>query len=751
MLETQAEVAPKLRSDLIISRQVVSDQPVYVVKDPAAEKYFRFREIEGYILNHLDGKVPLEDLRKKVEGEFSAALPRATLDAFVQKLGKLNLLAGAGEIAAPAPQSQAKVRGDVFYLRFKAFNPDALLNRMVQKLGFLFTPAFVTVSAFAILAAATLTFFNWNQIRIELPRLYNASSLLLAYVTMLFVITAHEFAHGLTCKYFGGGVREMGFMLIYFQPAFYCNVSDAWLFPKKSHRLWVTFAGAYFEIFIWALATVLWRLTDSYTLINYMALVVMTTSGIRTLFNLNPLVKLDGYYLLGDLVGVQNLRYRAFGYWSYGIRRVLGLKTNPLGTATPHEKRVFLIYGLLAGTYSIWLFVLVASALAGFLTRKYRGWGFVIFTLLLAAIFRMPLKKLLKAALHPVLNTAMRIKTARWVRIVALAGIVVALCFVRMDLRISGEFTILPVQNADVRAAVDGIIAEVSADEGDAVSKGSVVVSLSERDFQAELHKLKAQTDEAQARLKLLKVGSRPEELELARNLVAKADERVRYAAERLEIDEKLSAQKVLSQREFEDTREQNALRKRELQEAKDHLSVLLAGSRPEDIEATEAEIRKLEAQQRYLEEQVSFLKVTSPIDGIIVTHKLKDRLGEAVHKGDLIAKVHELKTVSVEIAVPESEIGDVKIGQPVVVKARAYPDRSFHGTVTIIAPVSTKPEGPHAERIVLVTTRFDNPDLLLKPDMTGNAKISCGEHRIINLMARRFLRFVKVEFWSWW
>lgn len=751
MLETKADIAPKLRSDLIISRQVVSGQPVYVVKDPTLEKYFRFREIEGYILNQLDGKVLLEDLRKKVEGEFGASLPPATLEAFIAKLRNLNLLAGAGEVVTPASPSHAKVRGDVFYLRFKAFNPDALLNRLVRKLRFLFTPPFVTISAAAIVFAAMLTFINWTQIRIELPRLYTASSLLLAYFTMLLVITLHEFAHGLTCKYFGGTVREMGFMLIYFQPAFYCNVSDAWLFPKKSHRLWVTFAGAYFEIFVWALATMLWRLTDSFTLINYMALVVMTTSGIRTLFNLNPLVKLDGYYLLGDVVGVQNLRYRAFGFWSNGIRWMLGLKTIPFATATRREKRVFLIYGLLAGTYSIWLFVLVASALAGFLTRKYHGWGFVVSALLLTAIFRAPLKKLLKAALHPVLNTVMRIKAARWIRIAVLAGIVVALCFVRMELRISGEFTILPVQNADVRAAVDGIIAEVYADEGDAIAKAAPVVSLSERDFKAELHKLQAQTDEAQAKLKLLKAGSRPEELELARTQVAKAEERVRYAAERLDIDEKLSAQKVLSQREFEDTREQNAMRKKELQEAKDHLSVLLAGSRPEDIEATEAEIRRLEAQQRYLEEQVSFLKVTSPIDGIVVTHKLKDRLGEAVRKGDLIAKVHELKTVSVEIAVPESEIGDVKIGQPVVVKARAYPDRTFRGSVAIIAPVATKPEGPHAERVVLVTTRFDNPDFLLKPDMTGNAKISCGERRIINLMARRFLRFVKVEFWSWW
>src|SRR5207247_10940684 len=138
--------------------------------------------------------------------------------------------------------------------------------------------------------------------------------LVLAYATMLLVIVAHEFAHGLTCKFYGGSVREIGFLLLFFQPAFYCNVSDAWLFPEKYKRLWVTFAGAYFEIFLWAMATLVWRVTDTHTIVNYLALVVMATSAIKTLFNLNPLIKLDGYYLLSDWLEVPNLRAKAFRY-----------------------------------------------------------------------------------------------------------------------------------------------------------------------------------------------------------------------------------------------------------------------------------------------------------------------------------------------------------------------------------------------------------------------------------------------------
>jgi len=407
---------------------------------------------------------------------------------------------------------------------------------------------------------------------------------------------------------------------------------------------------------------------------------------------------------------------------------------------------------LVAGTYSVLLFALVASALAGFLVRKYRGWGFVGFSLLLLAIFRAPVRKLLKVLSRPVtLKAFMRLWVARFFRLAVLAAAIAALFFVRMELRIGGEFVVLPAQNADVRAAVDGIIAEVQADEGDAVSKGTPIVLLSERDLRAELRKLKAQKEETEARLKLLKAGSRPEEIELARTAIGKAEERVRYGRVRLEMDDKLIQDKLISQREFADTREQVAIRDKELEESQRRLHVLLAGSREEEIEATEAEIRRLQAQQQYLEDQIDLLKMTSTIDGLVVTQKLKDRLGEAIRKGKLIAKVHKLKTVTVEIAVPESEIADVKIGQPVVVKARAYPERRFEGCVAAIAPVVSKSEGTRAERIVLVTTRFDNSDFLLKPQMTGNAKIYCGQHRLADLVLRRFFRFIKVEFWSWW
>lgn len=541
-------------------------------------------------------------------------------------------------------------------------------------------------------------------------------------------------------------------MLLYFQPAFYCNVSDAWLFPRKSQRLWVTFAGAYFEIFLWALAMLVWRVSDPFTLINYLALVVMATSGIKTLFNLNPLIKLDGYYLLSDWLDIPNLRARAFGYLGDQWRKLWGSSLRRIQDATAREKRIYFSYGVLAWFYSAWLLGFIALYFGGFLVTRYQAWGAVTFAVLFAGIVQQPVKTALQAPAGRFSLGAGLSKSARKLLWLGALGALVAGSFLfRMDLRVAGPFVVLPIHNADVRSEVEGIIQQIYADEGEVVKKDALIASLSDRDYRAELRKTTAEIEEKQARLRLLKAGTRAEEIELAKTLQSKADERLGYATNLLQMEESLFVDQLVSRKELEEARETAAVRRKELQEAKDRLNLLLAGSRQEDIDAIAAEIARLQAHHHYLEEQLKLLQVRSPIDGVVTTHKLKDKIGQAVKKGDLIAEVHEMRTVLVEIAVPEKEIADVQVGARVALKARAHPQARFEGKVAAIAPVATQPEDWRTDRTVRVTTRLDNAALLLKPEMTGHAKIYCGERRVIDLITRRLVRFLKVEFWSWW
>ncbi|HXJ72138.1 MAG TPA: hypothetical protein VNM37_04775, partial [Candidatus Dormibacteraeota bacterium] len=394
----------------------------------------------------------------------------------------------------PAARPANRIGGNIFYLRFRAFDPDAFFSRVVGKLHFFFTPAFVAASGALICVAFGLTVLNWPEIQREFLGLFRLESLLLAWLTMLAVIMLHEFAHGLTCKHFGGQVHELGFLLLYFQPAFFCNVSDAWLFPEKSRRLWVTFAGAYFEMFLWAISTVVWRLTDFDTMANHLALVVMATSAIRSLFNMNPLIKLDGYYLLSDWLAIPNLRQKAFQYLRARAKSCLGAPAGWLPQIPRRDRRIFLVYGLLAAGYTFWILEWILGSLGNYLVARFEAWGFILFSALLLGIFWRPVRgavaRTRAACTSTDANHRFRFpwKLAKAVLIAGAAG--VALHFWPMQLKVSGDFIILPVRNADVRAEVEGFIVDIPHIEGELVHSGDVIARLNDRDVRAELNKL---------------------------------------------------------------------------------------------------------------------------------------------------------------------------------------------------------------------------------------------------------------------
>jgi multidrug resistance efflux pump len=748
-----SQACPALRPELIVSRQVSAGEAAFVIKDPARGRFFRLRELEYFIASQLDGTVSLDQVRSRVREQFGATLSAENLEHFVARLRAMRLLQAADSKSADLPHTSRRLAGSLFYLRFKAFDPDRLLGFLHARLRFLFTPVFMAASAGLIALAGLTVIGQAAWIARDFSHLLRMPILLTAWLTIFIVITIHEFAHGLTCKHFGGRVHDMGFFFLYFQPTFYCNVSDAWLFPQRSKRLWVTLAGAYSELLIWALATLAWRISEPGTVMSSAALVILATTGIRTLFNLNPLIKLDGYYVLIDWLQIPNLRRKAFAYLKMCFGRLLGMGGPRDSDVTPRERRIYLTYGLLAATYSCWLFCIVAYYVARALTHKYQAWGLFLFLGILGVVLRIPLQN--SSSIPHVQKSPNRShwrtlwKFARILALLAVTGLL--LTQVRMELGVTGEFSLAPAKNTDVRAAVEGIVQEVYFDEGERVQTGDRIARLSDRDYTAEVRMLDAQIAEQQAKLKLLQSGPRIEEIQLATTAVDKAAERLAYSRGQLERHQTLFKEKLLSESELLSTQEEVAVRGKDLEEAQGRLQILRAGSRIEDMEALDASIRRLLANRSYVQEELAALDIVSPIAGIIATPKLKQLIGQQVKKGDLVAKVLELNTVTAEIAVPEKEISDVQIGQAVVLRTRAYPDTNFKGTVAFIAPTVLKPEPELMERFVTVTTVLDNSKLRLKPDMTGNAKILCGQHSLFELVTRRFKRYLRVEFWSWW
>src|SRR5207302_1378097 len=246
------------------------------------------------------------------------------------------------------------------------------------------TPGFFALSLVAILVAAGIVRANWGRFHGELLQLFSgqagAQKYLAFAVVSLVVITIHELGHGLTCKYFGGHVHEIGFLLMYFMPCFYCNVNDAWLFERRRERLWVTVAGGYIELFVGALATFVWWLTAPGHPVNTVAFQTALIASVGSVaVNLNPLIKLDGYYGLSDYLGVPNLRENSFRYVRTPAQRYVFRRPVVVPELTLRRRRIYLTYGLLAGAYSMTILALFARRSFESLVTRGGDWGVVAF------------------------------------------------------------------------------------------------------------------------------------------------------------------------------------------------------------------------------------------------------------------------------------------------------------------------------------------------------------------------------------
>jgi multidrug resistance efflux pump len=537
------------------------------------------------------------------------------------------------------------------------------------------------------------------------------------------------------------------------------------------------------------------------TPVNYLAITVMAISGIKSMFDLNPFIKLDGYYILSDALEIPNLRRRAFKYVGDGIKRVLGFGQHVATEVSRRDKRVLVIYGLIATVSSFALLAVGLEKAGSLLIQNDQPLALVFLTGYAGMRLMRRLKRLFwqkasggAAPGHGASNPAAptpgasappsadaatprppkkpRVPIGKLLRrlawAAAAAGALVYVFKGYTELSVTGPFTVLPEHNADVRAEVEGIIESVRTDEGTFVQTGALIARMSDKDLRAELAKTNADIEQARALLRKQEAGPTQAEIDIAKAAAARAADASTYAQAKLDRISPLFKAGRVSGQEFDDAQEQARLTANDRAAADGQLRLVTAGTRPEDVDATKAQIDGLATHASLVAAQLKGLDILSPATGVVATpsRELHALRGQHVNKGDLIAKVYTVKTVTAQMSVGEKELADVHVGLPVLLRARAYPDVVFHGTVTAIAtaaegmssntsPVSgSTPPGTTpaagAGNAFVVTTEIDNSAGVLKPGMTGLAKISDGRRRVADVLWQRVERTLKVEVWSW-
>jgi putative peptide zinc metalloprotease protein len=366
-LERRKRLRLTLRRDLTITPQFYEGSVFCVIKDPVSLRYYRFDEQDHFLLKFLDGTHTLEEARKAFERRFR---PRQLSLEDLERFGQLLLKEGLAYHALPQAGQQLYDRSrkrrlqeglrrftNILYFEIPLCDPDPLLTRLLAWLGWLFTPWSVAASLGFLLAALLLVGTHFDTFWRQLPtfhEFFSFQNLLYLWVAVGVAKIVHELSHGLVCKAHGGEVHDMGFLFLCLLPCLYVNVTEAWRLPDKRARMLVGLAGVYAELLIAAGATFVWWGTPSHPFLHNLALSLVVVCSVNTLlFNGNPLLRYDGYYVLADWLEVPNLRERCNTFLRQTVmKHCLGTEVPPEQRPMALGRRVFFVsYAVLSYVY----------------------------------------------------------------------------------------------------------------------------------------------------------------------------------------------------------------------------------------------------------------------------------------------------------------------------------------------------------------------------------------------------------------
>jgi putative peptide zinc metalloprotease protein len=770
------ERPPKLREDLIVAEQESDGQKIYVLKDPITFRYFRLREPEYFLVRQFDGAADSEAIAQRFRDKFNLNVTADAVEKFAQRIDELYFFEGPrAEYETSSGRYLRQTRRSLFskilFIKLKAFNPDKMLNVLLPPLRFLFHPISLTLMIAFILAGFAVYSANFESFKFEPRELYSVGSIIIVLLSVTIIILLHEFAHALTCKYLGGQVREMGFLLLYFQICFYTNLSDSWMFRRKSQRLAVIWAGIFFQMALFAVAVFGWRAMVVGTGISHFFWISANVCLLTLLFNFNPLIKLDGYYFLSEWLGIPNLRSKSFAFLRYVVKRTLGLYQSST-QATRREKRVYVMYTLMAGAYSILLIVVVAAIVYRFLVGLLGGAGFILFLILLALIFKGPVVQTIRFVgsreVMKALGTRPRNLIVGGIVIVTLIIVIFIIPFPR---NVGGDVIVRPVAEytitlfsgqglLEAKLRLGGVARQFNTEhiqlstgdlsvlrltplvqEGDDIRKGDTLAAIASTQVSSNLQAARAELQRLNGELALAQSPPKPEEIATAQAAVAAA----RASVDQLEKDndrnKSLYEKNLISGQEVEHGQSLLDVARSNLEETEAKLQLLKSPPKPEEIGILKSKIATQEANISLLMSQAAAQVITSPIDGIVT----------ALYRNNLLFRISDMSKIEVSIPITDNYLEYVEPDADVRIKVRTYSDHVFEGHVTHIANSADDASYNDNRARFSVYGVVDNTSDMLRDGMSGYAKISCGKASLFTIFMDRVKSFIRVEFWSWW
>ncbi len=342
----------------------------WVLEDPVRGNNYRLGYAEGELIYRLTVEPNLD---KAVANLYATTPLRPTPEeilSFVTMLQNESLARlpeeevvrreSVPEAHRKPPVFQRLLQGAIFF-RVPLLRPDRFLSRTLPYVSALWSPAarwgYLLIGLFGLI----LTLPELELYLSTVNYLFTPQGAAAFAVCLVLLKMGHELAHGYVGKAMGLHIRSMGIFFIVFWPLLYTDTTDAWKIPDRKRRMWISGAGVLFELTVAGMALFLWALLPDGILRSLMFFLSGTSMLSSILVNLNPFMRYDGYYLLMDWWGIDNLRPRAFAMLRYAVRRSLLGWTGPVPEVHPN-RRGLIVYAVCALLYR--LFVGIAIALA---------------------------------------------------------------------------------------------------------------------------------------------------------------------------------------------------------------------------------------------------------------------------------------------------------------------------------------------------------------------------------------------------
>jgi putative peptide zinc metalloprotease protein len=471
-----ADLRPRLLSSVQVYRQHFRGKMWYVLENPSNNAFSRVSSDAYNFIGLLDGKRTVGEVWQICNDKFGDHAP--TQPEVIQILGHLycsNLL-----YAELAPDCESlfnryhtrikrQIQGffsNLLFMRIPILDPDNILNRWLKVFGWFFSWFGFILWLGVISAGLYFIAGNLSELFYQSRDLLNPANFIFLYISIVIIKICHEFGHAFACKRFGrlngsgGEVHVMGIMFLIFVPLPYVDASSAWAFRRKWHRAVVGMAGVMVELFCAAIAVFIWVNTSTGTLHIIAYNIIFIASVSTLLFNANPLLRFDAYYVLSDVIEIPNLGQRSKNYLYYLVKKYSwGLKNAINPAHTLGEVIWFILYGVTSTAYRVFICIRILL----FLNRRLPEELFILVPIFAgSAVIAWGVVPVLKFVRY--LATSNELSRNRFRAVSSTVGglalLLVSIGIIRVPEYFRMEGIVEPVNLAVVHAETDGFITD---------------------------------------------------------------------------------------------------------------------------------------------------------------------------------------------------------------------------------------------------------------------------------------------------